>query len=363
MAKCILVGCDLHDRSMLLKVSVGGGKSSQRSWANKAASRRKMIGDLWRRARGAGCDRIVFAYEACGFGFVLWDELTAAGIEAYVLAPTRMERSVKQRRNKTDERDAEWILERVKSYVLAGVALPSVWVPDRQTRDDRELVRRRLEVAEKVASVKSQIRWLLKRQGMEKPSWVDGTWTASYRRWLDGLVAEVLSTGASGTLESLLRQLDWLCGERSSLDASVASLSQTDRYAGLVLALTCEKGVGVLTAMTFLTELGDLTRFSNRRQLASYLGLTPSMAESGQWDDRKGHITRQGPSRVRKVLCQAVWSRLGSLPEEMVAYQRLVERNPKQKKIAVVARMRCLAIRLWHVGVSVQRSKQQQAVA
>ena len=49
---------------------------------------------------------------------------------------------------------------------------------------------------------------------------------------------------------------------------------------------TC--GVGVLTALVFLTELGDLSRFTNRRQLAAYLGLVPSSYETGKTNDRKG---------------------------------------------------------------------------
>ncbi len=83
-------------------------------------------------------------------------------------------------------------------------------------------------------------------------------------------------------------------------------------------------------------------------------GLAPRSFESGEASDRKGHITHQGPSRVRKVLCQAVWSRLRCVPAERDAYDRIVRRNPKQKKIAVVARMRTLAVKLWHTGLSAQ---------
>ena len=121
-----------------------------------------------------------------------------------------------------------------------------------------------------------------------------------------------------------------------------------------VLPLCRQKGVGVLTAMVFLTELGDMRRFSNRRQVGSFLGLTPASHESGEDADHKGHITHQGPSRVRKVLCQAVWSRLRVDRSEQRAYERLVVRNPRNKKVAVVARMRVLAIRMWHDGLAAQ---------
>ena len=76
--------------------------------------------------------------------------------------------------------------------------------------------------------------------------------------------------------------------------------------------MTCEAGVGVLTAMVYLTEMGDLKRFCNRRQVASYVGLVPSMMESCKSGERKGHITHQGSFRVRKVLCQASGPECGS---------------------------------------------------
>ena len=355
MAECIMVGCDLHDKSMLLKMAVDRGAPVVRSWGTGASARAAMIADLKRRAAEAGARRIVFAYEACGFGFLLHDELTAAGIECHVLAPSKMERSAKRRKRKTDERDAQAILNLVRAYVLAGVEMPSVWIPDLLTRDDRELVRHRLALAEDGSAVQTRVRWLLKRNGIEAAP--AKAWTKAYWEWLEALPeGGSLQPGASATLASLTRQLRWLQMEIERLDAQVLALSRAPRFAPVVAALRRHKGAGVLTAMVYLTEMGDLSRFANRQQVGSYLGLTPSSFESGQDSDHKGHITHQGPSRVRKVLCQAVWSRLRHEPGERLAYDRIVAKNPKHKKIAVVARMRTMGIALWHHGLEAQRA-------
>jgi len=353
MAKCIMVGCDLHDKSMLLKIAVERGKPWVRSWGTDRSARRAMVGYLQELGRREGVSRIVFAYEACGFGFGLHDEMRAAGIECYVLAPSKMERSPHHRKRKTDERDAQVILNQLRAFVLAGVELPSVWVPDVQTRDDRELVRLRLAVAEDAAAAQVRIRWLLKRNGIESAP--RGGWTEEYEQWLGRLVKGVLPAGASAALLSLWRQVDWLWTEIGRLDGQVLALSEAPRYAARVAAMRRTKGVGVLTAMVYLTEMGDLGRFANRQQVGAFLGLVPSSYETGEDSDHKGHITRQGPSRVRKVLCQAVWSRLRHVPKERTAYERIVARNPKHKKIAVVARMRVLAVVLWHAGLAVER--------
>jgi len=355
MVQCIMVGCDLHDKSMLLKIGVGREKPVVRSWGTDRAARGAMIQDLLWRAEQVQGSRIVFAYEACGFGFRLHDELTAAGMEAYVLAPSKMERSVKHRKGKTDEKDAQRILDIIRAHVLAGVEMPWVWIPDLATRDDRELVRRRLSVAEDASAAQTGIRWLLKRSGVDS---VPSSCTLDYWHQLGRLAEGKLPAGVSAALSSWMRQTEWLWQETERLDAQVLALSQTERYAPVVAALRRHKGVGVLTAMVYLTEMGDLSRFANRQQVGSFLGLTPSSYESGKNDDRKGHITRQGPGRVRKVLCQAVWTAIRVAPDQRAAYDRIVQKNPKHKKIAVVARMRVLGVRLWHEGLAAQEAMQ-----
>ena len=295
----------------------------------------------------------MFAYEASGQGFGLYDELTEAGFTCYVLAPTKIARSMQHRRRKTDEQDALQILELLKAHVLAGNPLPKIWIPDPQTRDDRQLVRMRLDVGEKLTVVKAQVQGLLKGNKQRRPGDSGKGWNATFRRWLAELASPAGTLGPSSrsALASLLRQLSWLEEEIDLLDRQVLHLALTDRYRDVFYELLGLKGVGRLTAMVFLTELGDLSRFSNRRQIGAYLGLAPSSNESGDRDDCKGHITRQGPSRVRKVLCQATWSRVRTDEAEKVAYQRIVARNPKHKRIAVVASMRRLAIRMWHRAV------------
>ena len=209
MGNIILVGCDLHDKNMLLKIAVGIGPACKRVVQNNAAGRKAAIEDLKTRAAAAGDAQLVFAYEASGLGFGLHDELTAAGIVCHVLAPSKMLATPKQRQAKTDEKDAEKILEVLRGHYLAGNKLPSVWIPDLQTRDDRELVRCRLDAQGKCSRLKIQIVTLLKRQGLAKPADMGGNWTKAYCIWLAKLTgcAQPLQAGARMHLSSLLRQL------------------------------------------------------------------------------------------------------------------------------------------------------------
>ena len=267
-----------------------------------------------------------------------------------MLAPSNIARFGKHRRSKTDEKDAEHLLEILRGHYLAGNKLPCVWVPSKQTRDDRELLRARLDAHDKSVAVKTQVRTLLKRNGISKPAGTGQGWTVKYRAWLQALVEcdEPLGFGARRNLDSLIRQNETLEKEVARFDDDIRLLAQQSRYAANVAKLCTIKGVGVFIAMVFLTEIGDPGRFTNRRQIGAYLGLVPSYNESGETDDRKGHITHQGPARVRYVLTQAVWNRVRYDAQEKAIYDRLVLKNPRHKKVAVVAGMRRLAIRMWH---------------
>ena len=356
MDHCIFVGCDVHDQTLLLRYGVDRGEVHQRTYRNRRASRASLVRWLRGEARRVGAAAVYFAYEASGVGFTLHDELAAAGVRCSVLAPTRIERSVHHRRNKCDAKDAQRLLEVLRAHVLAGSELPAVWVPDRDTRDAREVVRGRLATADKLTASKNEIQSLLKRHGMERPAATGKGWTKAYWAWLDGLVegGGVLGWGGAVALGSLLAQVRMLETERAYFDEHVEMLSRTARYAAAVAATTATQGVSVLTALVVLTELGDLGRFANRRQVAAYVGLVPSKSESGECDDRKGHITRQGPSRVRRVLGQAAWSWVRWDPKAKTVFERLVAKNPKKKKIALVAMMRRLLIRFWHQALRAQ---------
>jgi transposase len=348
-SRILLSGMDVHDKTIVTQTSVGSGDPELRRWNNTPKGRKAMI----RYFESKGSNRILCAYEASSVGYGLCDQLRAEGMECHVLAPTKIKRSQKDRKNKTDAKDALRILQVLRNHVFAGDDLPTVWVPDLELRDDRELVRARLDLGDKLTSLKAQIRALMKKSGLKKEAGVGKPWTVSYKNWLLDLACgrrEGLAPGARAVLFSRLRNLKFLEVEESRLEHEIAVLAETDRYRAASRALTELPGVGTLTAMVFLTEMGDLGRFPNRRNVGAFLGLSPSSFESGEGDDRKGHITREGSTRIRKVLNQSTWARIRLVERVRESYEGLVFRNPKKKKIAVVALMRRLAIQMWQVA-------------
>ena len=354
----IFVGCDSHDKTLVTRIAHNQDKSERKTFSASRAGRRKLIEHLKGRSDQTGA-KVVVAYEASGNGFILCDDLKKAGMECHVIAPTKIERSSKQKRNKNDDRDAERLLEMLRGHYLGGNKLPAVWIPDHQTRDDREIVAGRQDLSEKQSKIKTQVQMLLKRHGLERPEGIGSGWTKKYRRWLEGLSEDAgTGLGIRIRLKSLLRQLRFLEEEIQCADEGMKELASTARWKPIVDELMKEKGIALKTALKYATDIGDFGRFRRGRQVGAYFGLTPSSAESGENDDRKGHITRQGPASSRKILCQATWSRVRHDKQEREVYMRIVEKNPKKKKIALVASTRRLAVRLWHIGRQAQLKMQ-----
>ena len=352
MSKSIMIGCDLHDRTMLLKYSIGHQQPQQLTYENNASGRKQMIARLKSLAKKNEAQRIVFAYEASGLGHGLSDQLTEEGIECYVLSPTHLPKTPKSARLKTDARDAQMLLEQVRGFVLAGNELPVVWTPPQRLRDDRELVRARVDVADELTRVKLKITTLFKAREIKIASPTKCRWTQAFVRWIREEVIPTLDMVVGVKLKLLLDRFEMYLKEQAELDRALKKLSSESRYKKACAELRKMPGVGLLVAMTFLTEMGDLNRFSNRREIAAYLGLCPSSNESGEKNDRKGRITRQGPARLRKMLCQAAWVSVARCEEAAEEYQRIRQNQKHRSKKALVAMMRKLGIKMWHRALS-----------
>lgn len=294
-----------------------------------------------------GGEEVWAAYEASSCGWEVHDELSKRGWKVWVLAPTHIAKSVKGWKRKNDAEDAQAILNVLMSHGELGTKLPAVWVPNARVRNDREVVRRRLAVAEKAARVKAEIRSLLRMHAVRKPEELKTTWSQKHLAWLKGLCGETRDLGQAvrRALASQIRELEFLEKEVEELQGDVEKLAEESPYEAPVKKMTEVSGVGILTAMTYLLELGDVHRFQNRRQIGSYLGLVPTSYESGEHQDRKGHISRMGPARIRKVLNQAAWCCVTRDPEWRSWYQELAKRKGAKK--AIVAVMRKLGIELW----------------
>jgi transposase len=354
----IVCGIDAHDKELVCRTWRSDKLEETKRFRNTDSGRGLLWGHLRKMQSDTSATRVVVGYEACGLGYSIYAEASESGFSCHVLATTKMAKSPMDGKRKTDEYDAGKICEILRAHELAGLTLPTVWVPDLQLRDDRELVRRRFDVKSDATRVKNQIHGLLKRQGVKRPEGIKTLWTKEYMQWLQNLK---LRSGALAHLKSLIYAYTSLKENVKSLDSSVDVLSETSRYQRQVEALTKISGVGTLTAMVFLTELGDLNRFPNRGSLKSYVGLAPTSHESGDIQDRKGHISRTGSSRLRAILNQAAWVRITWDTDEQAWFKHYVDSHAGGKRKGAVACMGRLVQVMWHRALEAQREYEMSA--
>ena len=267
-----------------------------------------MTGELARVRFGAGSEAVIAwlgglagpvraVYEAGPTGFALARAAQAAGIDVQVVAPGKTPRAAADR-VKTDRKDAELLARLLLSGQLRPVPVPPDWL-----EAARHLARTREHVRRDLARARHRVSKLLLLHGRvwEQPT----TWNQRHRRWLSAQQFD--QPAAELAFIDLLAAVDGLTARRDALDEKLSRVAQDERLWPTIARLRAFRGIDTLTALTLHLELGgDWARFSSPRKLAAWLGLTPSLAQSGQ-SSTQGAITKTGSVIARRLLVESSW--------------------------------------------------------
>jgi len=318
----VIIGCDFHPSFQ--QVAIFDNRSGEIQ--ERRLGHREEAEQFYRSWRG---EAVRVGMEACGH--YPWFErlLSECGHELWLGDASRIRAAV-VRKQKTDRRDAEHILQ-----LLVEGRFPRIWVPSLEERDVRQLLVHRHKQVQTRTRIKNQLQGLALSQGMQK-KWK--LWTAAGRAELEKL--ELLPYAAERR-KQLLATLDRLQGEIAELDRRVEE-EVAKRPAAMTLRT--HPGVGPVTALAMVLTLGPAERFESGRQVASYFGLIPSEHSSGG-RQQLGRITKQGSSFLRFLLVEAGQSAARGDAELGRFYRRLAMR--KNRALAKVAVARKLAVRLY----------------
>jgi transposase len=324
----IKVGLDVHAAKIAICVQVDGATPQP---AQLVLRESLLIWLTKLRAKHPGAT-VISCYEAGPLGYALHRELTAAKITNYVVAPQRLDDRGK--RQKTDRLDARALLERLDRYVRGNRhALAMVRVPTPEQEQARARVRLREQLAATRRQHEARGRSALLAQGIRVngPWWRPIRWTqiaVELPAWLKDLVGiwQQLAVAADAQERAV----------RAELEAAAP--------------MALPRGVGALTWIILTREILDWSRFTNRRQVASYTGLCPGISQSGG-KSRTGGINRCGNRAIRHALLELVW-RLVRWQPQYPPVRALVERSlsARQRRKHAVAAARRLAIDLWRLA-------------
>ena len=290
----VYVGMDVHKESFTLcayTLEKEKGSYSRRT----PADYKEVLKYLEFLRTVYGNDTIfVCGYEAGCLGYTLYHQLTDHHVDCVILAPTTMLEQRGKKRIKTDKRDAEII-----GKCLAQHNYSPVHVPTASDEEVKEFLRMRDDHKLALKKVKQQILAFCLRHNYR----FDGNshWTAAHINWLKSLTPEALY---KEILDEYLLTYTILSDKLERLDKRIEELAAKDEYKEAVGKLCCFIGVKTHTALSVIVEVGDFKRFASAEKFASYIGLVPGEASSGDGQTRLG-ITKAGNRHVRMLLTEA----------------------------------------------------------
>jgi transposase len=322
------LGVDLHKHYLVL-----GGVNARQEVV--VPPRRVELDDwpTWAQAHLRKTDILVV--EATGNTWTFYDEVVdlVARVEVANAGKIAL---IANTRVKTDKQD----VMKLAKLSAAGL-IPEVWVPPQPVRELRMLMSHRRRLVKVNTLVKNRMQSLLHRHHLVPPT--GEAFSQANRAWWANL--EVSLTERLHLKHDLatVKQVEEQLAE---VDAELNRLSLTEPWAKSMPYLMQLPGLGLITALTVLAAVGDVTRFETAKKLVGYAGLGASVHDSGM-THRTGRITKTGRRDLRHVLVEAAWAAVEHHPYWKAEFARLARRMDENKAVVAIARR--LLVAIWHV--------------
>ncbi len=335
------VGIDVHKKSWTVTIL---NEEYEHKTFSCSPSVENISKYLERNFKG-GDFNIVYEAGFCGFG--VQRGFAKLGMRCIVIHPADVPNSSKQRQQKTDVHDS-----RSLARYLRGGLLKGIWIPDEQLEEERHLVRQRFTIVKDLSRVKNRVKSLLMSSDIKIPEHITTSqsrhWSKVYTKWLDSVIEEDQGS-LGGVLRNHVDQAEELREVKKRVTMQIRKLSQTDRYKEDYELMVSVPGIGLMTGMTILTEIGDIKRFKRLDELCSYVGLIPRMNNSGE-RTVTGKLVNRGRKEIKIMLIEASWVAIRHDSALMLKFGELSKKMNKNKAIIRIARK--LLNRIRHILIN-----------
>jgi transposase len=262
-------------------------------------------------------------------------EVIAPHVGRVIIANPRQVRLIAEARIKTDVIDAT-----VLARLYASGFLPRVWVPDVRTQVLRRQVTRRMQLVRQRARLKTIIQSILHAHLVPPCPHADLLGPKGHS-WL---LAQKLPPDEADAVERHLREHGRLTEDLRVVEREIARDALANPDAQRLMTVP---GIDMVVAVGLLAAIGPVARFEAPDKLVSYLGLNPTVHQSGDGRPRHGRISKQGRTHARAMLVEAAWQAVRGPGPLRAFYQRIARRRGVH--IGAVAVARKLAVIIWHL--------------
>jgi transposase len=308
-------GIDYHKKFSVVTLGDQHGKVIL---TEKIPNDKKLIAQFFKQFPGIAC-----AVESCrGYEWFV-DFLKELGLTVHLVNPFQT-KLIASSRCKTDKVDSRILME-----LLAIGFLPTCYQPTPDERRLRERLRWRVHLVRYATRMKVRIHALLDKEnvGLTMPKLF-----SKNGRYL--LLQVKLQAGRQELLEEHIKILEYFEKLVAEEDAVFAKMAKANPEAQLLMTIP---GIGCLSALVIISELGDITRFKNTGQVASYVGLVPRVSSSADIR-RLGALTKQGSKLLRWMLLQCAWAAIRHSFALRTHFAQVSRRCGRNSAIVSVAR-------------------------
>jgi transposase len=256
-------------------------------------------------------------------------------VKRVVIANPKQVRVIAHAKIKTDTIDAG-----VLAQLYASGFLPEVWIADEATQALRRQVTRRNQVVRQRSRLKNIIQSILHAHLIPACPTADLCGPKG-RAWLS---EQILPDDERSAIERHLREFDRLAEDLRVIERDLARSALADESVARLMTIP---GIDMVVALALAAAIGDVQRFEAPQKLVSYLGLNPSVRQSGPGPAYHGRITKQGRGHARGMLVEAAWAAARAPGPLRAFFLRVSSRRGQH--VAAVATARKLAVLIWHV--------------
>ncbi|WP_201832660.1 IS110 family transposase [Microvirga zambiensis] len=321
-----IIGLDIH-RAFAEAVAWQDGKL-------KRIGRIDMLRDQLTAFAASLSDTDVVVVEATGNAAAV-AAVIGPHVKRVVIANPMQVRVIAHAKIKTDTIDAG-----VLAQLYASGFLPEVWIADEATQALRRQITRRNQVVRQRSRLKNIIQSILHAHLIPACPAADLCGPKG-RAWLS---EQALPDDERFAIERHLREFDRLADDLRVIERDLARSALADESVARLMTIP---GIDMVVALALVAAIGDVRRFEASQKLVSYLGLNPSVRQSGPGPAHHGRITKQGRGHARGMLVEAAWAAARAPGPLQAFFLRVSSRRGQH--VAAVATARKLAVLIWHL--------------
>jgi transposase len=289
-------------------------------------------------------------YEAGFSGYWIDRALKEKGINNIIVNPADIPTKNKERISKTDKIDARKLARELSNQQLEGI-----YIPGQLQEELRSLSRLRIQLVRDQTRVKNQIKSFLMYYGKRIPEDFEKKgWSKRFIKYIEAFDFTTVA-GADClriNIERFHRDHDLLKEVLRKIKDNLKNYG----FESLVEKLKSIPGISFLTAIALITEIMDVNRFQRLDELCAYVGLVPSMRNSGETEKTMG-LSRRQSKYLRNVLIESSWAAVKADPALTMSFAQLIKRMPRQKAIIKIAKKLLNRIRyVWRNNQTYQKA-------